>query len=557
MKNKIIGFAFGCLILATTAAAQATDSSASAGNIRAHMTFLASDLLQGRESGSQGFDIAANYVASQLAQLGLSPAGVDGTYFQPVSLLATRPRDEGRFVLRASDGREMPLVFGEDIMPGRPVGPDKRRVTAPLVFVGYGMVAPERGRDDYRRLNVAGKIVVVLTGAPSGLQSEERAYYASLRTKRVQAAQRGAVGVVLLNLPTDEARRPFAEGKRNWQTWAMSWRGPDGAPYDVGSGAPLLGQVSLQGAERLFAGAKRTYAEVAKAAAKPKGDPPRFALATSLDATLHTENKIVESRNVVGLLEGSDERLKSEVVVLSAHLDHIGVSAAVDGDAINNGALDNAAGVATTLEAVRAFQASGKRPRRSILVLTVTGEEKGLLGAEYFARNQTLGGRTIVANVDLDMPVLLYDFTDVVAFGAERSGIGPAVRRAAARVGVALSPDPLPEEGLFTRSDHYRFVEMGIPAVFLMTGFQNGGEAKFRTFLTTCYHRPCDDISQPIDYAAGAKFARLNYEIARELADMDPRPLWNAGDFFGGKFAAPGRAVAGSSPDVVETQAYP
>ena len=316
----------------------------------------------------------------------------------------------------------------------------------------------------------------------------------------------------------------------------MSWRGPDGAPYDVGAGAPLLGQVSLQGAARLFAGAKLTYAEVAKAAAKPKGDPPRFALMTTLDATLRTESKLVESRNVVGLLEGSDPILKDEVVVLSAHLDHVGVTAAVDGDAINNGALDNAAGVATTLEAVRTFQVSGIRPRRSILVLTVTGEEKGLLGAEYFARNPNLGGRVIVANVDLDMPVLLYDFTDVVAFGAERSGVGPAVRRAAARVGVALSPDPLPEEGLFTRSDHYRFVEMGIPAVFLMTGFQNGGEAKFRRFLATCYHRPCDDLSQPIDYAAGAKFARLNYEIARELADMETRPLWNVGDFFGGKF---------------------
>ena len=537
MKGLICLAFLGALATVGPAAAQPPSPDAhSAANIRAHMTFLASDLLQGRESGSPGFDIAANYVASQLAQMGLTPAGVDGTYFQPVSLLATRPVDEGRFRIRSRTGQETPLVFGEDIMPGRPFGPAERHVSAPLVFVGYGMVAPERGRDDYKRLDVAGKIVVLLTGAPSGLQSEERAYYASLRTKRAQAARRGAVGVLLLNRPADEAQRPFAEGKRNWQTWAMSWRGPDGAPYDVGAGAPLLGQVSLQGAARLFAGAKLTYAEVAKAAAKPKGDPPRFALMTTLDATLRTESKLVESRNVVGLLEGSDPILKNEVVVLSAHLDHVGVTAAVDGDAINNGALDNAAGVATTLEAVRTFQVSGTRPRRSILVLTVTAEEKGLLGAEYFARNPNLGGRVIVANVDLDMPVLLYDFTDVVAFGAERSGVGPAVRRAAARVGVALSPDPLPEEGLFTRSDHYRFVEMGIPAVFLMTGFQNGGEAKFRRFLATCYHRPCDDLSQPIDYAAGAKFARLNYEIARELADMETRPLWNVGDFFGEKF---------------------
>jgi Zn-dependent M28 family amino/carboxypeptidase len=223
--------------------------------------------------------------------------------------------------------------------------------------------------------------------------------------------------------------------------------------------------------------------------------------------------------------------------VLSAHLDHIGVTPPVDGDSINHGALDNAAGVATTLEVARAFQESGQKPRRSILFLTVTGEEKGLLGAEYFAHNPTVGRGSLVANVDLDMPILFYDFTDVIAFGSDRSGVGPAVRKAAGRMGVALSPDPLPEEGLFTRSDHFRFVEVGVPAVFLMTGFQNGGEAKFRGFLATCYHRPCDDVSQPIDYAVGAKFARLNYEITRELADAEARPLWVKGDFFGTKFA--------------------
>lgn len=537
MRTTTLSIACALVLVASSVLAQpAPDAAVSAASIRAHMTFLASDLLLGREAGSLGFDIAANYVASQFAQLGLTPAGEGGTYFQTVPLLATRSTDEGRFVLTGADGRLTGLVFGEDYLPARPAGMAERRLSAPLVFVGFGVVAPERGRDDYRGLNVAGRIVVVLAGAPSGYQSEERAYYASLRTKRVEAARRGAIGVLLMNLPSDEAGRAFSAGKRSWQAWSMTWRQPDGAPFDSSATTPFLGQISAAGAQRLLTGAKATYADIAKAAAKPKGDPPRLALSAALDVTLHTESKIVESRNVMGLIEGADPKLKDEVVVMSAHLDHIGVSTSGEGDLINNGALDNAAGVATTLEAVRAFQTSGRPPRRSILVLTVTGEEKGLLGAEYFARNPTLGGRTLVANVDLDMPVLLYDFTDVVAFGAERSGIGPAVRRAAARVGVAVSPDPLPEQGLFIRSDHYRFVEIGVPAVFLMTGFQNGGEAKFREFLATCYHRPCDDLSQPIDYAAGAKFARLNYEIARELADMDVRPMWNAGDFFGGKF---------------------
>jgi len=317
----------------------------------------------------------------------------------------------------------------------------------------------------------------------------------------------------------------------------MTWRTPDGAPYDAAPQTTPLGIVSVQGAERLFAGAPKTFAEVAAEALKPKAAPPRFALATSIEVTLNSETRPVESENVAGLIEGSDPKLKDEVVVLSAHLDHIGVGPPVKGDTINNGALDNAAGVATTLEVARAFQESGQRPRRSILFLTVTGEEKGLLGAEYFARNPTVPLQKIVGDVDIDMPVLTYDFTDVVAFGADRSGIGPAVRRAAGRVGLKLSGDPMPEEGLFTRSDHYRFVEVGVPAVFLMTGFANGGEKAFRSFLANCYHKPCDDLSQPIDYVAGARFARINYEITRELTDMAKRPTWNKGDFFAEKYA--------------------
>jgi len=537
--SKFAAGVVAAALLAGSAGAQTVDSDAQAARVRAHVTFLASDLLQGREAGSPGYDIAANYVASQFAQLGLKPAGANGGWFQPVPLVAVRPADEGRFVVKGKDGAEVPLVFGEDVMVGKPAGPTERKVSAPLVFVGYGLVAPEHKRDDYKGLDVKGKIVVILSGAPSSFQTEERAYYANGRTKRAQAAAHGAIGVISLYLPSDEKRRPFAEGKRTWQSWAMTWRKPDGSPNDVALDTPQLASVSVAGAAKLFAGAKKTYAEVAEAAEKPKGDPPRFALATRLDAVVRTEVKTVESVNVAAMIEGSDPKLKGEVVVLSAHLDHIGVTPPVNGDGINNGALDNAGGIATTLEVARTFQLAGKAPRRSVLFLAVTGEEKGLLGAEYFARNPTVPASALVADVNLDMPILTYDFTDVVAFGAERSSLAGAVRNAAGREGVALSPDPLPEEGLFTRSDHFRFVEVGVPSTFLMTGFQNGGEAKFRGFLANCYHKPCDDLSQGIDWKAGAKFARINYEIAREIADADARPLWNKGDFFGAKFGAP------------------
>jgi len=537
--SKLLAAALAGLAVSSAASAQ---PAASSDRIRAHVEFLASDLLQGREAGSPGYDLAANYVASQFAQLGLKPAGDGGTYLQRVPLVAFRPADKGAYVIRGKDGSATPLVFGEDVLIGRNAGPRDHRLTAPVVFAGFGVVAPERKRDDYKGLDVKGKIVAVLNGAPASFQTEERAFYGNAHTKRVAAQKAGAVGVIFLTTPKDEVRRPFADGARTWQAWSMSWKTPDGSIHDPAPGAPGFASLSVKGAEKLFAGARKTYAEVTAAAEDAKADPPRFALPVSLDVTLKAETKAIESSNVAGLIEGSDPKLKDEVVVLSAHLDHIGITPPVNGDPINNGALDNAGGIATTLEAARAFVESGQRPRRSVLFLAVTAEEKGLLGAQYYAQNPTVTG-VMVANVNLDMPILTYDFLDVVAFGAERSTLGPAVRRAAERTGVALSPDPLPEEGLFTRSDHFRFVEVGVPSTFLMTGFQNGGEAKFRGYLRDCYHKPCDDLSQGIDYAAGAKFAKINYEIARELADADERPRWNKGDFFGVRFA-PAAAIA-------------
>jgi Zn-dependent M28 family amino/carboxypeptidase len=529
-----------CALLASSSVAAppvSADVTRSAEHMKAHITFLASDLLEGRDSGSPGFDIAAEYVASQFRQLGLTPAGDNGTYFQKVPLWASRPTDKGSVVFKGAAG-DVALVFGEDYFPGRSPTAGETRVSAPMVFVGYGVVAPEQGRDDYRDLDVKGKIVVALSGAPAGLQTEERAYYANGRTKRREAAKHGAIGFISLETPLGEKLRPFEQGLRTWDTWGMTWRGPDGKPFDAAPEVPGLAGLSVKGATKLFAGARNTYAEVI-AAVDTTGAPPRFDLPGAADVRIASETKVVDSRNVIAILPGSDPKLKDEVIVLSAHLDHIGITKPVNGDSINNGALDNAAGVATTLEVARAFTEAKKKPRRSIMFLTVTGEEKGLLGAEYFARNPTVPLKNIAGDVDIDMPVLTYNFTDVVAFGADRSGIGPAVRRAAERVGLKLSADPMPEEGLFTRSDHYRFVEVGVPAVFLMTGFENGGEKAFRGFLANCYHKPCDDLSQPIDYVAGAKFARINYEITRELTDMSKRPTWNKGDFFAQKYASP------------------
>lgn len=240
----------------------------------------------------------------------------------------------------------------------------------------------------------------------------------------------------------------------------------------------------------------------------------------------------------IGLIEGSDPDLKDEIIVLTAHLDHIGISKSFEDDKINNGALDNAAGVATLLDVSRMVLA-GERPRRSIMLLIVTAEEKGLLGAQYFAQNPTAEASRLVGNVNLDMPVLTYAFEDVVAFGADRSTIKDAVSQAAEDMNMALSPDPFADQGLFTRSDHFRLVEIGVPSVFLATGIANGGEEAWAEHFAKNYHRPSDDMDNAIDFDAAARFAEVNARIALMLANGETRPLWQAGDFFARQFNGP------------------
>ena len=523
---------------AKTPAASFTPSSDA---IRAHMTFLADDLLEGREAGTRGYDIAANYVASQYAQLGVKPGAANGSFHQRVPLLAFKNASEGAVSLIGADGKDMALKFGEDYLPSAQAQATEVSVNAPLVFVGFGVVAPEKGRDDYAGLDVKGKIVVLLTGAPSMFQTEERAHYGNVTVKRIEAAKRGAAGVITMGTTSSEKRRPFERGVANYREWRMTWRDAQDVGYVRGVSAPSLASLSPKGAAKLFAGAPMALDAVLAAAETPQGAVKGFDLPFKASVALKSEIEKRESSNVVGLIEGSDPTLKAQTIILSAHLDHTGIDDHGKGaDKINNGALDNASGIATLLEVARGFKNAKTKPKRTIVLLAVTAEEKGLVGSEYFANNPTVSKADIAANVNLDMPVLLYPFTDVIAFGADRSTLGPAVAKAAGRAGIALSGDPMPEEGLFTRSDHYRFVEQGVPSVFLMTGFQNGGEKGFKDFLSTHYHKPSDDLNLPIDYVAAAKFAQVNYEIARELADASDRPMWKTGDFFGGQFAPAG-----------------
>jgi hypothetical protein len=529
-------------LLATTAAstpALAQDLVFDPQAVRAHVTFLADDLLEGRDTGTRGYDIAANYVAAQFIAMGLKPAAPDGSFFQ--KLTVREARLEGTPSLTLSYGGKDTVLADTAQVLLRPSLTDKAVATsAPLVFAGFGFDRPDLGFNDYKGLDVKGKIVVVLSGFPKGTPSELGAHLNS--DKAVMAMKRGAVAVITVPTTEDTARRPWDKRVAMADGPAKGWVGTDGKAFS--RAATITASVTLNPdvAAPLFVAAGKPLAKVLAQANKTGGRPKGFDLKAKAAIAMNSGWKDVISENVVAMLPGSDARLASEFVGMTAHLDHIGIHGKGE-DMLHNGAMDNAAGVATMLEVAKAV--AKDKPRRSVLFAALTGEEGGLIGSDYLARNPVTKG-DVVALVNFDMPILTYMFSDVVAFGAENSTMGPVVAEAAKKAGITLSPDPMPEEGLFTRSDHYRFVQQGVPAVFMMTGFAGPGEKAFRDFLKTNYHQPSDDLKLPFNWDAGALFAKVNYYTVQTLANADQRPRWYANSFFGKEFApdAPKAAVA-------------
>jgi Zn-dependent M28 family amino/carboxypeptidase len=520
-------FGAALLCLSLVAATAPVADQLAANRIHDHVRFLASDELEGRDTGSRGHALAAQYVASQFTALGLKPGGPDGSWFLSVPL--RRASHARPHQVRLIVGGKSRLLDNVDVGLRPSLTEKQRTIEASLVFAGHGIVAPRFGIDEYAGLDVAGKIVVVLRGAPNGLPGEVAAHL-DLTKDRIAAAK-GAIGIAELTFGGPPGYNPAPGVSRP----VLDWVDASGAVGKAGSiRAVLVFSPTLS--RQVFQGAPRSLDQVGSAADRPISG---FPLPGRLSIAATSAWQDLASPEVIGLLPGGDPRLAREHVALMAHLDHLGVKpvARPGEDAIYNGALDNAAGVATMIEAARAFVTSGKPPRRSILFIANTGEEPGMLGADYFASHPTVPLRQIVAVVNLDMPLLTYDFTDVIAFGAEHSTIGRTVAEAGREMNVAVSPDPMPQERLFVRSDHYRFVQRGIPSVFLMTGYANGGRAAWARYLTFFYHQPSDDLRQAIRWTAGARFAELNYRIARALANADPRPSWYRGDYFGDSFA--------------------
>jgi len=505
--------------------------------IQGHMRYLADDKLRGRKPGTPGYEMAAQYVEQQFRSLGFQPVGENGTYRQAVPLRKGQVKEAGSSMALVRDGRQFPLVYGRNFILSPNFSQTTAEVEAPIVFVGFGISAPELGYDDYAKVDVKGKIVACFNGAPTIFPSNQRAYYSS--AKQEMAVAHGAVGVLTFSLPTDIRMRIEMAGPRARQA-VYRWVDKQGQAQRTYPDLKAAAILSDSTARSLFTGTAKSFEEAMAVAHRSM--PQAFPLNSS--ARIRTQTELSDDligENVMGMLPGTDPVLKDEYVVYVSHLDHLGVGRPVKGDSIYNGAHDNASGVAINLEAARLFASLPKAPRRSIIFVGVTGEEMGLLGSDYFASNPTVPQDRIVANLCLDMPFFFHPLLDIVPYGSEHSSMTKEVEAAAKFVGVQIAKDPIPEQAVFMRSDHFSFVRQGIPAIYIKSGSQTGNPQLDGTKLNldwraTIYHSPQDEIDQPFNYNAAAKHVQLQFLIGYLTAQADQRPVWNEGDFFGTKF---------------------
>jgi len=505
--------------------------------IEQHIRVLADDNLEGRAPGTEGFEGASLYVESELQKLGLTPMGSDGTFRQPVPLQESIVNEPESGLSMMVNNQAKVFSYAEDFTLSPNASETEVTVTGEVVFVGYGVSAPELGYDDYADIDITGKIVLYLSGSPAMLPSTQRAYYSSGAVKSQEASERGAVGIMSFTYPEDPRFR-WEVGVARSRRGGFAWLDENGSPRGRNEDSPILGSANLNHslATALFENSSVPIEAAFSAAAK--NTPQAFDLDASVTMKTNSRHRMVSSHNLIAKLDGADPELKEEHVVYVAHIDHFGIGAPDEnGDDIYNGAHDNASGTSIVLEVARAYSELANAPRRSILFLFVTAEEWGLLGSDYFVNYPTVPKSSLVANMSLDMPFLYHPLLDIVPYGAEHSSLNEAITAATDHMGIEIGPDPIPEQVLFIRSDHYSFVRQGIPALFIKSGFETGDErdggAMNSAFRTERYHTPNDEIEQGFDFGAGVSHAQVNFLTGYYVAMEDNRPTWNEGDFFG------------------------
>lgn len=494
----------------------------------AHVKFLADDSLEGRDTGSEGLRKAQAYAVEQLQKAGLEPAGSNG-FYQPVHFNQYQVDESKSSLALVAGGQSKPLSFAEDAFIGSRSTRTSATLSAPLVFIGYGLQIPEKNLDELAGLDLKGKIVVYLAGSPSDIPTALASHYQTVgeRWKSLHAA--GAIGTITIANPAS-MDIPWSRISLNRNHPSMDLADPE---FNETPGLQLGVAFNPASAEQLFAGSGHTFAEIA-ALGKDRKPLPHFALATTLKANAVILTKTLESSNIVAKLTGSDPGLKNEFVVLSAHIDHVGIGAPINGDRIYHGAMDDGSGSALVMDIAASLKAHPEKLQRSILFLLVTAEEKGLLGSKYFAAHPTVPPKSIVADVNADMFLPIVPLKILKIEGIEESDLGTRAAAIAQSMGIKPIADPEPLRNAFIRSDQYSFIKKGVPAVKVDIGFELGTPEQkiFKDWLTNRYHAPSDDVNQPVDLQAAAGYEEFTRRLLLDTANTPRRPHWNPDSFF-------------------------
>jgi Zn-dependent M28 family amino/carboxypeptidase len=492
-----------------------------------HVSYLADDNMQGRETGSAGYLDAARYVAAEFERAGLTPAGTQG-YFQPIKFRSRKMLDDGTSVVIERDGSRQELKIGDDAIVSPRVDTPPS-LDASMVFAGYGLTIPEANYDDFAGLDVKGKVVVYLTGAPPKVPGALASHYQSSGERSANLRRLGAIGTANFANPS-HMDIPWSRSASARVIPAMAI---EESTLNDSRGMSLALIVNPASADKLLAGSGHDFKEILTAA--NTGQPlPHFVIPGTLHVKTQVETKEVQSPNVVAKFEGSDPALKDEYVVFSAHLDHLGVGAPINGDSIYNGAMDNASGVAAMLDVAASLHEKNARPKRSLLFVAVCGEEKGLLGSRYFAVHPTVEAKQIVADINTDMFLPLFPLKLLTVYGLDESTLGDDIRAVAKSLGIRVQPDPEPLRNVFIRSDQYSFIRTGVPSLTMKVGYEKGTpeEKIAKTWLTERYHAPSDDLTQPVDKVAAGKFDHLVATLLLRVADEKQKPEWRSDSFF-------------------------
>lgn len=502
-------------------------------HIRWHVRFLSHDLLEGRGTGQRGGDIAAEYLATQFAEYGLKPAGDNGSYLQKVPLVGITTLPETRFSLLPDKGAAMDLKPLDDYVAYDQTQQPTSEIDTRIVFVGYGIEAPEYRWDDYKGVDVHGKVLLMLVNEPPSddpyfFKGKALTYYGRWTYKYEEAARKGAVGVILIH-KEDMASYPW-EVVRNSNSGEKSYLKVEGPALKVAS------WVQLDVARKLVSESGMNLEKLMTDARSRDFHP--VDLPAKLQAHMVSKVRAFESNNVVGILSGANRKLKDEAVIFTAHYDHLGIRPDMPGDNIYNGAADNATGCAILLELARAFSIAKDRPARSMIFASVTAEEQGLLGSEYLGKHPPIPAGKIALDLNYDDVQPIGEPEEVDVSGAERTTFYPWVQATAKEFRMAIRPDALPEAGHYYRSDHFSLARVGIPSFSINEGMKFKGHdvawgiAQNKEYVETRYHQPADEYRPSMNFIGDAAMARFGFALAWEAAGL-PHPIgWQKGDEF-------------------------